>query len=70
MSNKRKNYQILIIGNGRWAEEIIKETLNIIKYANKLFIYGDNTRVDRIIKKFKINQIFSLRSIEKIFHIW
>lgn len=63
MLKKKNNQNILIIGSGRWAIEIIKEILNIKSNSNKLFILGNNKRIANIATKFKINKIKSLNNI-------
>jgi hypothetical protein len=67
MLNKRNNQKILIIGNGRWANEIIKEILKNIALSKQLFIFGNNKRVINILAKYKINQINNLYKLKKKF---
>jgi hypothetical protein len=67
MLNKRNNQKILIIGNGRWANEIIKEILKNITVSKQLFIFGNNKRVRNIVAKYKIYQINNLCKLKKTF---
>ena len=67
MLNRRNNQRILIIGSGRWANEIIKEILKNITISKKIYIFGNNKRVKDITENYKINQIFNLYKLKKEF---
>ena len=63
----KNNKKILIIGNGRWANEIISEILKNFTLSKQLFIFGNNKRIKNIVSKYKINQIHNLYKIKKNF---
>lgn len=61
----KNNKKILIIGNGRWANEIISEILKNFTLPKHLFIFGNNKRIKNIVSKYQINQIHDLYKIKK-----
>ena len=65
-----QNKKILIIGNGRWAHEYIKELLSFIN-NKKIYIFINNYNSQKLKNKFKINYLLNLKEIKdkKISHI-
>lgn len=65
-----QNKKVLIIGNGRWAQEYIKELSTLIN-KKKIYIFISNYNSQKLKNKFKINYLLNLKEIEdkKISHI-